>query len=224
MSDTQRFWIAFGDIHENITPLSKIADVEQAAGILVSGDLTNATGRPQAEQILQSIALRNPVIHAQIGNMDTPAVDALLTERGINVHARTVDLGQGVCLASVGYSTPTPFQTPSEVSDEHMTTWARQVLEQARQWEQVIFMVHTPPHGTALDRLHSGLHVGSPGVRAMIEEFQPDLVLTGHIHEAQGQDQIGRSRIYNPGSFAQGGYVRITHDSSGLRAELRSAL
>ncbi|GAB1409735.1 metallophosphoesterase [Desulfovibrionales bacterium] len=224
MADTERFWIAFGDIHEHIRHLDQIPHVEDAAGILVSGDLTNATGRPQAEHLLQSIALRNPVLHAQIGNMDTKEVDALLTERGVNVHGKIVDLGQGICLASVGYSTPTPFRTPSEVSEDQMIQWVRQVLVEAQNWEHVILMVHTPPHETALDRLHSGAHVGSPGVRAMIEEFQPALVITGHIHEAQGQDQIGRSRIYNPGSFAQGGYVRITHDSSGLRAELRSAV
>lgn len=220
MQDMERFWIAFGDIHESIGGVARIPDLEQASAVLVSGDLTNFGGRERAARVLAAIESRNPRIFAQIGNMDTAEADALLTERGHNAHGRVTDLGRGVGLAAVGYSTPTPFGTPSEVGEDQISRWVRQVLEQAAAFEHVILMVHTPPHGTTLDRLDSGVSVGSPGVRALIEEFQPAIVITGHIHEAHGQDRLGRSELFNPGAFAEGGFVRVTHDASGLHGRL----
>ena len=216
-----RFWIAFGDIHERIEAVTAIEDLDQASGVLLSGDLTNVGGRERAERILAVVEGFNPRIFAQIGNMDTRAVDLALTEKGCNVHGRVVDLGQGVGLAAVGLSTPTPFKTPSEASEEQISQSVRDVLESAATFKQVILMVHTPPRGKVVDRVPSGAHVGSPGVRALIEKYQPAIVVTGHIHEGRGQERIGRSHVLNPGSFAQGGYVRIEEASEGLVASLR---
>lgn len=219
----ERFWVALGDIHEQLHFFDAIAGVEEAEAVLLSGDLTNIGSRALAESLLAHIETRAMRIFAQIGNMDTPAVEEVLTERGYNVHARTVDLGQGVCLAAVGCSTPTPFGTPSEYSEETIRAWAHDVLTRSRDWERVIFMVHTPPLGTAVDRLASGVSVGSPGIRDLILEFQPDIVVTGHIHEARGQDCLGRSVVLNPGSFADGGFVRVTDRAAGLVATLERA-
>lgn len=217
-----RHWIAFGDIHERIDAAARIDDLGSASGVFLSGDLTNVGTRESASRILSAVADRNPRIFAQIGNMDTPAVERLLTERKVNVHAQVTDLGGGVCLAAVGYSTPTPFSTPSEVSEAQICQWTRDVLDQANAFTHVILMVHTPPHGTVVDRLPTGAHVGSPGVRALIEKYQPAIVITGHIHEGVGEERIGRSHVLNPGNFAKGGYVRIEETPNGLAASLRS--
>lgn len=217
-----RFWIVFGDIHQRIEAVERIDGVGLAAAVLLSGDLTNIGTREEAARIVSAVSAMNPRVLAQIGNMDTPAVDRVLTERGINVHARVRDLGGGVGLAAVGYSTPTPFGTPSEVDEARICQWTHDVLEEAGRFEQVILMVHTPPRGEVVDRLPSGVHVGSPGVRALIEKYQPCVVVTGHIHEAAGEERIGRSHVLNPGPFAHGGYVRIDETPSGLVAALGS--
>ncbi len=217
-----RFWIVFGDIHERITAVERIDDLSRADGVFLSGDLTNLGTRESAGRIVSAVAEINPRIYAQIGNMDTPAVDRVLTEQGINVHGQVMDLGEGVCLASVGFSTPTPFGTPSEVDESQICQWTHDVLEQAGGFAHVILMVHTPPRGDVVDKLPSGAHVGSPGVRALIEKYQPAIVVTGHIHEGVGEEKIGRSHVLNPGAFAQGGYVRIDETPSGLVAVLRS--
>ena len=216
-----RFWIAFGDIHERIAAVDGIEDLGQASGVFLSGDLTNVGTRDGALRIISAVADKNPRIFAQIGNMDTKAVERVLTEQGINVHGQVSDLGGGVCLAAVGYSTPTPFGTPSEVGEEQIGQWTRDVLEAAGAYERVILMVHTPPRGEVVDRLPSGAHVGSPAVRALIERYQPDVVVTGHIHEGAGEERIGRSHVLNPGAFAAGGYVRIEETADGLVAGLR---
>lgn len=59
---------------------------------------------------------------------------------------------------------------------------------------KAVFLFHTPPHDTALDRaaldgvrvdhVQVDLHVGSIAVRRFIETRQPLLTLHGHIHES----------------------------------------
>ena len=37
-------------------------------------------------------------------------------------------------------------------------------------------------------------------IRKAIEEFQPDVFIAGHIHEAEGlSEKIGKTRVYNVG-------------------------
>lgn len=41
---------------------------------------------------------------------------------------------------------------------------------------------------------------GSKAIKKAIEEFKPDLMLCGHIHEAEGiEDKIGNTTVFNVG-------------------------
>ena len=69
--------------------------------------------------------------------------------------------------------------------------------------DRLIFMAHSPPFQTALDRTQNGAF-GSRAIRAWIEQTQPYLTLHGHIHESpevSGKfwDRIGSSLVVNPG-------------------------
>jgi len=75
-----------------------------------------------------------------------------------------------------------------------------------------VFLFHTPPHETTLDRAeldgqmidHVPLdtQVGSIAVRRFIEQRQPLLTLHGHVHEStrltgRWHDRIGRTHMFN---------------------------
>ena len=75
-----------------------------------------------------------------------------------------------------------------------------------------VFLFHTPPHDTKLDRAaldgkmidHAPLdvHVGSIAVRRFIEKRQPLLTLHGHIHESaritgSWKDRIGKTWMFS---------------------------
>jgi Icc-related predicted phosphoesterase len=75
-----------------------------------------------------------------------------------------------------------------------------------------ILCSHAPPAGTACDRLGTGLHVGSSVIRAFVEKEQPDLVLSGHIHESRGVDEVGKSCVVNPGPAMNGHYAVVEVD------------
>ena len=73
----------------------------------------------------------------------------------------------------------------------------------------MVMVSHQPPADTVVDRVPNGSHVGSPAVRAFIEERQPLVCLSGHIHEGDGLDRIGNTQLVNPGPFMLGHYVVI---------------
>lgn len=226
------FWIAFGDVHESAGALSSIPGVSEAAGLIVSGDLTNRGTAAAAKQVIDTCTSVNPRLHAQIGNMDTRAVDELLTAQGVNLHRRVVELATlsvrggpvRVGLAGVGWSTPTPFGTPSEAEEETLDRWLRGVEARCTGFDRLMVAIHTPPINTATDRLSSGAHVGSPAVRAFLERLQPDVCITGHIHESRAMDRVGETTVINPGMLAHGGYARIVLSDGGqLDATLERA-
>lgn len=220
MSEKEIYWIGFGDIHEKTASVHNIGTAPLARGILIAGDLTNVGGREAASRVIGEIEKINPRIYAQIGNMDTSEADSFLTEKRMNTHGAAIDLGYGVGLIGLGYSTPTPFNTPSEASEEQLSEWLSRARARATGFDHLIFMTHTPPHGTKTDRIASGQSVGSTAVRTFIEEVQPDVCLTGHIHEAKSEDRIGKTRIVNPGLFEEGGYAVIRLGAGELTIRL----
>ena len=99
-------------------------------------------------------------------------------------------------VAGLGYSTPTPFDTPGEYSEEEMA--AR--LEKFAARKPLVLICHAPPLDTDLDRIRTGLHAGSRAVREFIEKHQPAYFFCGHIHEAEGVViQMGATRAQNVG-------------------------
>jgi Icc-related predicted phosphoesterase len=215
------YWIAIGDLHGDVSQIGNVPGISQAQGVLISGDITNYGSRARAEALLKEIERFNARIFAQIGNMDTRDVENYLEQRGYNAHARATDLGFNIGLIGVGYSTPTPFGTPSEVSDAQIQAWLDQAMEQARDFEHLILMAHNAPFGTQTDRVGFGQSVGSRAVREFIEKHEPEVCITGHIHESRAVDRIGKTQIINSGLFGAGGYAFIRLVEGELEAELR---
>ena len=216
------YWIAIGDIHEATEVLASIPGLDRAEGVIISGDLTNRGTRRAGERVIDAVAAVNPRILAQPGNMDTDEVQAVLRERGMDIHLKVRELAPGLGLMGVGLSTPTPFGTPGEVPEETLADWLDATGADLVRFDRMIAVIHEPPRDTAVDRLSNGQHVGSPGVRRFLERVQPDLAVTGHIHESTGADRVGRTLVLNPGMLAGGGYVRIDFNGGELSAELLS--
>lgn len=219
------YWIAFGDVHNDLSLLPRIPGLKEAEGIIVTGDLTLAQGADRARGLIEEMQRHNPVVLAQIGNMDHADVTAYLEEQGANIHLRARILrseSPSVGLIGVGASTPTPFGTPSEFPESQIGAWLEQTWEQRGDWDHTIVACHTPPINTATDEIGGGQHVGSTAVRSFIKQRQPVFCLTGHIHESRGVDTLGATTVINPGNFGAGGYVRLEFGDDGPRAELLS--
>ncbi|NDV18823.1 serine/threonine protein phosphatase [Pseudodesulfovibrio sp. JC047] len=215
-------WIAFGDIHESTDRLAAIPDLADAEAVIITGDLTNCGNRRTAQSVIDAVAAINPTIFAQPGNMDTDAVQTVLRQQDMDLHLRVRELAPNLAIMGVGMSSPTPFGTPSEVPEATLVEWLHQTHADATDFAHLIVAIHEPPHNTLVDRIDNDLHVGSEGVRQFIEQTQPVLVLTGHIHESKAVDHIGTTPVINPGMLADGGYVRIDFDGENITAQLLS--
>jgi hypothetical protein len=99
-------------------------------------------------------------------------------------------------VAGLGYSSPTPFQTPGEYSEAQLA----ERLQPFAELHPLVLICHAPPYDTTLDQIRPGLHAGSRSVREFIEIHQPEHFFCGHIHEAEGVVlQMGRTRAQNVG-------------------------
>lgn len=164
-----------------------------------AGDLaTWGRGLEQLGPILQKRAERMYVIP---GNHESEADIARLCEEcGFhNFHGQTIRIG-GYNVAGLGYSNPTPFDTPGEYTEQELA--AR--LEKFAGLDPLILICHAPPKDTKLDRAGKGQHFGSTAVRDFIDRHQPVYFYCGHIHEAAGRkDTIGRTLGWNVGIEGQ---------------------
>lgn len=86
-------------------------------------------------------------------------------------------------------------------------------LFENRRCEKTIFVCHNGPHNTSLDKIGGeadesvrGKHYGSLLARYMVETYQPEYCVHGHIDEGRGIDTIGNTSIMNVGSGHDGLY------------------
>ncbi len=160
------------------------------------------------------------------GNDDADEVDAALAggERLRWAEGTVAWLDDWLPMISYGDSTPTPWDSPREVTEEAYAVRLAELVALLDDPGQGVFNLHVPPYDTQLDlapALDDELHVkysaagdmlmgpvGSHAVRAAIEQAQPLLSLHGHVHESRGRARLGRTLCFNPGSDYQSGVLR----------------
>ena len=224
--------IAFGDIHMITAKSREIAGIREADLILLTGDLTNYGTAPEAKKVLNEIMEINPNVLAQFGNLDNPSVNDYLQDLGINLHGQAHLFNRQILFIGVGGSNKTPFHTPSEFSENQLTEIVTRAHRQALEFMSLavplhkrkiplVLVSHVPPYNTKTDMLYNGRHVGSRAIRSFIEQHQPDLCITGHIHESKGSDNINKTPIYNSGMLRQGGWLTIDLNQSKLKVILQ---
>ncbi len=214
-------WVVLGDIHGDVARLAAIPELAGADGVMITGDLTRLGGAASARAVIEAVEAINPVVLAQIGNMDRPEVDDWLEDEGINLHRKVRELAPGIAVMGVGGSTFTPFGTPSEFPEARFAEWLESLAGRAADYAAVVLVTHNPPYDTACDCSGGGAHVGSRAVREFIEEHQPDVCLCGHIHESRGEQRIGRTVVANPGAFGAGGYALLRLENGAVTVALR---
>jgi uncharacterized protein len=213
--------VSFGDIHMSLRTIERLApELHTADLVILSGDLTNFGGRDDAAQVLAATRQHARQVLAVSGNLDQLAVIDFLCEENVSLHGTSRRFGE-LGIFGCGGSNRTPFHTPTELSDDDIGLLLERAYAGVAEAPHVLMVCHTPPANTATDRIASGQHVGSPTVRAFIEEHQPDVCITGHIHESAGVDRVGRTVVVNAGAFRDGGYIVVDTESGELTVELR---
>jgi uncharacterized protein len=178
-----------------------------------------------AEERLAGTGVR---LYVTGGNDDEPTVLETLDRHGgehvVASEGRLVELDGEHTMITVGLSTPTPWDTPREATEEEIAAAIETAVAEVPDVSRCVFNLHCPPKDTPIDTClklevrpgelprpirEAGRFVttggGSDAVREAIERYQPLVGLHGHIHESGGRFRIGRTQTFNPGSeYAQG--------------------
>ncbi len=189
-----------------------------------SGEVESVFERLMKERLLEWITLADERLagtgvrcYIMGGNDDPPEVlNVLDTGRIVhNPEGAPVVLDEVSEMISLGWSNPTPWNTPRECSEDELAQRIDALMLQVKRPDALVMNLHVPPFKSGLDdapelnadfKVQSNLGqtrfipVGSTAVRAAIERYQPLLGLHGHIHEAHASCKIGRTVCINPGS------------------------
>jgi len=160
-----------------------------------AGDLVNfSRGLDAMGEILKK---RGDRVYVIPGNHESSQqVTDLCARFGLNdFHGGRIEIG-GFHVIGLGYSNPTPFDTPGEYSEEELELR----LHEFDGLKPMIAVCHVPPQGTMLDRITNLRHAGSRSMRAFLQREKPRYFFCGHIHEAAGaQEKLGETSAMNVG-------------------------
>jgi len=179
--------------------------------LVLIGDLTNFGPANLAESLLERAKAAGVPTFAIPGNCDPKQILQVLEKYEVNLHSKCEQL-DNITLVGLGGSNLTPFNTPFELTEaEIQEELAALTCTTDTNW---VLVTHAPPHGTKLDQIAEGTHVGSKSIRKFIEQKQPLVALCGHVHEARNTDKLGRTLMINPGPISKGYAAEITVDKS----------
>ncbi len=203
--------IVISDIHGDIENLFNYFDKIKELNVDVvacPGDFTDAnmpkgfTQEDVVKLIIKELNLLKKPILAVPGNVDTKNMIKIFEEEGISIH------GKGKVIGDFGFygygGAKTPFETNIEPSEEELKLGLKNAFNEVKNAKYKVQITHTPPAGTRVDMIQSGLHVGSNVVREAIELYEPIVAISAHIHEARGTDQLKKTFIINSGRFPEG--------------------
>lgn len=143
------------------------------------------------------------------GNIDDRDLPQILDTVSENMHGVGKDV-DGIYIAGFGGSNPTIFGTPSEFSEEEIFEKLDSISK-----EGMILMVHAPAYGIN-DIIPSGISVGSKSVLEIAKKYKPRAVLSGHIHESFGRQDIDGTIYVNPGPAMDGRYAIMETDGDSI--------
>ena len=184
--------LAAGDIHGNTKlarELAEKAKKEKVDLVILTGDIV---GLIETENIIKPFIDRKEKVVFVPGNWDSPDTAAVLSKLyGIKnldeYYVKYNDVGI-FGLGSAGMM----FLNEKDAFEK-----LKKSFEKVKNLEKKIMVSHLHAAGTKSEL--SGFP-GSSGIRKAIEKFQPNLFISGHIHELEGiEDRIGRTRIINVG-------------------------
>lgn len=153
-------------------------------------DLVIIAGDFEGKEYLKRVLALGENIYWIPGNMEPLGICEEFPERCL--HKKELALVDGLKLIGFGFSNPTPFGTPGELSEEQIYS----ELSELPIDNKTILITHTPPYGT-LDEVDGEIHAGSKSLQKIMEEKKPLFLACGHIHNRVGKEKVGETTVVN---------------------------
>lgn len=194
--------LAASDLHGDSSVAKKLANkaIENNVDLVVlCGDIT---GVIETNDIIKPFKDKNKKVLLIPGNHETFATADFLAEfYGVkNIHgysAKYDDIGFFGCGgADFGLS---------QLTEKEIFSTLEKGFENVKDQKKKIMITHM--HAANTNAEFSGFG-GSKSIKKAIERFKPDILISGHIHEAEGiEDKLGKTKIFNVG--AEGKIIEI---------------
>ena len=200
--------LGLADLHDCTEGIRNLKDLKYDL-IAFCGDLHNASSTEGAKPAAMALARLGPPVLIVPGNMDhRDVVPDLWEKAGFIVlhqssfrHKEYGFLGMGGMIAKDLRRLGDPNRYYHR--DDEVYSVLEKAYQEVAGTRAKIVIVHQPPRG-ACDILYNGERSGSSELRRFIENYQPDLVLCGHIHEDRGECHIGSTLVVNVGELRRG--------------------
>jgi Icc-related predicted phosphoesterase len=185
--------LAAGDFHGDSSVSKKLAEKavrEKVDLVILTGDITSPV---DTKNLLKPFLDKEKRVVFVPGNLDsTETINFLSQLYGIkNVGEHYVKYDN---VGIFGIGSP---DWQMELDDKKAYDKLKKDFEKIKDLEKKIMVSHLHAAGTKSE--FSGIQ-GSHALRRAIERFQPDIFLSGHIHEAEGlSEKIGKTRVYSVG-------------------------
>ena len=87
----------------------------------------------------------------------------------------------------------------SQLSEKEIYDTLKKGFDKIKDMSKKIMITHIHPADTKME-LFSKFVKGSTGLKRAIDKFKPDLLICGHVHEAEGIEEIvGKTKVINVG-------------------------
>lgn len=189
---------AAGDFHSDRLHAQKLAEQAKQEGvdlILLNGDIVEEN---QIEGVVGPFAGTKIPLALVHGNHESAATMDFLAKRygGKNLHGYSLKLADGeIGIFGCGGANC----GIDMLSEEEIYEILKKSFAQVKDCKKKIMVTHVHPSGTAMEKM-SQFVKGSTGLRKAIQAFQPDILICGHVHEAEGlEEQLGKTKIINVG-------------------------
>lgn len=195
-------FLVITDLHQkesSIRWINELADDCDVRAILFLGDVTDFGTCEDGRKILSQLKKETYLVP---GNCDPCNLSQNNADIVHDVHGKAFEI-DGVKFAALGGSNITIFNTLCEFDEDTITKKLEAISS-----EGMILMTHAPSY-EILDKISSGINVGSKAIRRILDKYHPIVALSGHIHEDIGIININKTLCINPGPARDGHAVLL---------------
>ena len=188
--------LAAGDFHGDKTAARKLAELAEKENVdlvILNGDLVE---EEDTSGIIGPFVAKKKKVIILPGNHETIATADFLAElyNITNLHGYYMRIGDigffGCGGANIGLA---------QLTEEEIYETLKKGFEKVKDMRKKIMVTHIHPANTKME-LFSKFVQGSKGLRKAIDKFKPDILICGHVHEAEGIEEIvGKTRVLNVG-------------------------
>ena len=189
--------LAASDIHGDTKLAKSLADMAEKKKVdlvILCGDITFQ--EKSTDNLIGPFVKKNKKVLLIPGNHETIATTDFLAEMYdiTNLHGYSIKFNNigffGCGSANIGLF---------RLKEDEIFNILKKGNDKLKGVEKRIMVTHVHPKGSIIEKF-SNYFEGSSGVKKAVNRLKPDLLLCGHVHEAEGiEDKIGNTRIINVG-------------------------